>query len=65
MAEFCKQCYIALLDLDDTDFADLCDKGFTIIVLCEGCGPTEVDSEGICVATNCLEQHWRSRKDDL
>lgn len=58
-SEFCKQCAATLLNLDQSDFVGLCDKGFTILVWCEGCGPTEVDSEGVCVAADCLERHGR------
>lgn len=57
MAEFCRQCSSTLLDLDTTDFAGLCDEGFITIVLCEGCGPTQVDSRGVCVSPDCLEHH--------
>lgn len=57
MADFCKQCSAEFLDLDNSDFVDLCNPGFTIVVLCEGCGPTEVDSNGVCVSEDCLERH--------
>lgn len=63
MAEFCKQCYATFLDLDQTDFEGLCDEGFTTIVLCEGCGPAQVDSKGVCVSPDCLEQHGKYRED--
>ena len=28
-------------------------------VICEGCGPTQVDHTGWCLATDCLEQHGK------
>ena len=66
MAEFCKQCSLDNFGEDFGDFADMRDvkltqeekdEGMGWSVLCEGCGPTIVDDEGVCIATNCLKKH--------
>jgi hypothetical protein len=49
MAEFCKQCTKALFFEDTNDFEGLCGEDEMIQVLCEGCGPTYVDSKGKCI----------------
>lgn len=59
MAEFCKQCSIALFGDDTKDLADLiseddCEGGHGIAVICEGCGPTIVNWLGECISTDCL-----------
>lgn len=51
MAEFCSQCSIFLFGIDNKDFADLSDPedteaGKYPVVLCEGCGPIQVDHLG-------------------
>lgn len=53
MAEFCKQCSKALLFENTNDFAGLCGPDEMLPVLCEGCGPTYVDSKGRCIG-KCL-----------
>lgn len=57
MADFCKQCSIDTFGEDSKDLAGLCKEGETIIVLCEGCGCTEVDWKGKCINPDCLEKH--------
>ena len=62
MAEFCKQCSLELFGEDYGDFAGLTSKkqykkGFAAIVLCEGCGPIQVDPEGKCISPDCLKNH--------
>jgi hypothetical protein len=54
MAEFCEQC--AREHGGCTDFA-----GFPrlAVVLCEGCGPTQVDEYGYCVSEDCDRHHGR------
>lgn len=64
MADYCKQCSINLFDLDYRELAKLSkpedtEKGIYAEVICEGCGFTYVDHEGICVNPNCMEQHGK------
>lgn len=56
MAEFCKQCaeelgfepdFVGLSTAEDTA------KGLYAIVLCETCGPIQVDHEGKCISPDC------------
>ncbi len=61
MADFCKACSYELFDKDYFDLADLTDEddwhdGLAVCVICEGCGPIQVDPEGGCVSTDCLKQ---------
>ena len=69
MAEFCKQCSEALFNKDFGDLKGLIpqedlDKGLIYsTVLCEGCGPIQVDNEGTCVSPDCLSFHGE-KKDD-
>jgi hypothetical protein len=49
MAEFCWTCLQDELYPEDpsrNDFHGLCNEGETTAVLCEGCGPIEVDHQG-------------------
>jgi hypothetical protein len=48
VADFCKQCSIDMFGEDLGDMAGLCKEDEVVSVLCEGCGPTCVDSEGSC-----------------
>lgn len=63
MASFCKQCAIREFGSGFTsDFAGLSNYMHTknklyVIVLCEGCGPCQVDHEGKCVSPDCDEKH--------
>jgi len=57
MADFCKQCSEALLGEDFGELRGLCGEGQTVEVLCEGCGPTIVNEDGVCVNTTCLRKH--------
>lgn len=62
MADFCKQCSITNFGADYEDLAGLSKPedtaaGLYPIVLCEGCGPIQVDHEGRCVSNDCLEDH--------
>lgn len=59
MADFCKQCSIDLFGSDYEDLAGItipeeAAKGFYCCVLCEGCGPIQVDPAGKCVSKDCL-----------
>lgn len=57
MADFCKQCSLEMFNKDFGDLAHLgktpppADMGFS--ALCEGCGPTIVDWDGVCIAKWC------------
>lgn len=62
MSSCCKQCSIVMFGKDSKDFANLSDEqdtaaGFYPIVLCEGCGPTEVNHLGECIVDDCLVDH--------
>lgn len=64
MAEFCKQCAAIMFppDVGQEDFKGLSTEedtknGLFAVVLCEGCGPTQVDHTGKCIAPDCLEKH--------
>ena len=62
MADFCQQCSIDTFGEDSRDLAGLIAeaevrRGFCALVLCEGCGPTQVDHEGRCVSDDCLCGH--------
>lgn len=51
MADFCKQCSIAIFDRDYGDMANLLkpseyDEDYGALVLCECCGPIVVDIDG-------------------
>jgi hypothetical protein len=48
MADFCWDCCHEKLDVGGqlNDLKGLCEKGETIIVLCEGCGEIMVDDQG-------------------
>ncbi|NOR27652.1 MAG: hypothetical protein GQ540_03875 [Lutibacter sp.] len=61
MAEFCKQCSIDMFGKDFGDFkymgnGEKLKEGCGWQVLCEGCGPTFVDDEGVCIYPYC-EKH--------
>lgn len=62
MADFCKQCSITGFGEDYGDLAGLSTEEDTrnnlyVMVLCEGCGPCQVDHTGKCVTSDCLENH--------
>lgn len=57
MADFCKQCSIVHFGKDFRELAKISDPGELADVICEGCGFTTVDSEGVCVKADCLEKH--------
>lgn len=61
MSDFCKQCSETLFNADSKDLAGLSTpeetaKGLYPFVLCEGCGPIQVDHTGQCVS-DCLVHH--------
>lgn len=65
MAAFCRQCSIEVWGDDLGDFALAADapqrgmlkEGEGWLVLCEGCGTTCVDDDGVCIDANCLRKH--------
>jgi len=67
MADFCKQCSMELFEEDCGDLKGLGNgkmlmPDFGWSVLCEGCGPTLVDVEGICIAAWCPKHGGRSAR---
>ena len=64
MADFCKQCSLEIFGEDLRDLADITSKsdwqmGYSRLVLCEGCGPIQVDPDGNCINDDCLGNHNR------
>lgn len=62
MADFCLQCNVDLFFGPHSDFDGLSTpedtaNGLYCVVLCEGCGPCQVDHTGYCVSRDCLERH--------
>lgn len=57
MAGFCKQCSLRELEHDSKSLADLCPKYHTAQAVCELCGPTFVDHNGVCVYHDCFDRH--------
>jgi len=58
MADFCKECSEEMFDKDFKELAGLQgeDKEKFPVVICEGCGPIQVDNEGKCISRDC-EKH--------
>lgn len=75
MADFCKQCSLRIFGEDYRELADLITaedtaKGFvSSVVICEGCGPIQVDHNGVCVSSDCMEnghvKHVDPKQKDL
>lgn len=70
MADFCRQCTIKLFGADMADKNDMAGliteedtkNGLvSSVVLCEGCGPIQVDHTGKCVSVGCYEGHNKER----
>jgi len=62
MADFCSQCALELFPSKGDDFEGLStakhtESGMYAVVLCEGCGPCQVDHTGSCVSSDCLKEH--------
>lgn len=58
MADFCKQCSEEYFGRNFRELAGLTtwkdqQNGLYAVVLCEGCGPIQVDVEGACVSEDC------------
>lgn len=67
MADFCKQCCEELFgqDVKYNDMKGLSTPEDTVkelypIVLCEGCGPIQVDHTGRCMSNDCFQKHNKS-----
>ena len=61
MADFCRSCSIQIFQVGSRDMAGLTDpeswsRGLAAEVLCEGCGPIQVDPEGNCVSSGCIRK---------
>ena len=52
MAEFCKQCAGELGEPGDFEGSDPFE-----LVLCEGCGPIQVNEWGECISPDCWKRH--------
>lgn len=58
MAEFCNQCSMRLFGMIG-DFVGATtqedeDHGVAALVMCEGCGPIQVNHKGFCISKDCL-----------
>lgn len=61
MADYCYQCSLAVWGEDYGDFAGATPVvsfmiGEAALVLCEGCGPIQVDPAGRCISNDCSER---------
>lgn len=68
MADFCFQCWGTEEYTDDfvgLSTAEDSMNGLFSVVLCEGCGPTQVNHDGVCIAFDCLEHHGLNIPDYL
>lgn len=59
MADYCQQCSEAIFGKDFRELAGITSpegwaEGKSCVVICEGCGPVQVDPEGRCISTDCL-----------
>lgn len=61
MADFCKQCTRDIMgvenhsDMTGLSTAEDTARGLYASGICEGCGCIQVDHEGNCVSSDCLE----------
>ena len=46
MADFCQTCSVDMFGTDTGDFAGIVEPGVVMPVICEGCGPVYVESDG-------------------
>lgn len=54
MSDHCKSCIPEFNDLVGITTLDAWKEGKAAVVLCEGCGPIQVDPEGFCLG-DCVE----------
>lgn len=62
MADFCKQCSEEIFGKDFRELAGLRTQadyaeGLGACVICEGCGPVVVDTDGRCCSPDCIKKH--------
>lgn len=62
MADFCKQCSEELFGKDFRELADITtitdeQESRAALVICEGCGPIQVNNKGECISEDCLKEH--------
>jgi len=67
MADFCNQCSEEIWGVIHGDLSGLSSEEETRkrifpIVLCEGCGPIQVDHHGNCLSDDCFEQHGKTKR---
>jgi len=61
MADFCKKCSIKTFGADYGDLANIITEEdakagyFSNVVICESCGPIQVNHLGECVSPDCKE----------
>lgn len=60
MASFCKACSEEYFGKDYEDFANIVTEKqwkeeYAALVICEGCGPIQVNHIGECVSPDCLK----------
>ncbi len=71
MADLCYQCTETMIgicgqknDLKGLSTKEDSKKQLYPVVICEGCGAIQVDYEGKCISTDCLEKHNKKEKHD-
>lgn len=62
MADFCKQCSVEIFGKDFKELAGITTPahwadGKAVVVICEGCGPIQVDPDGNCISQDCIGDH--------
>lgn len=62
MSDFCKQCSEEIFGKDFKEMAGITTsenqaEGKYAVVLCEDCGPVQVDVDGRCVSKDCRKKH--------
>ena len=62
MADFCQQCSEDKFGKDFKELAGITSiaawaESSACVVICEGCGPIQVDPNGRCVSTDCIVNH--------
>ena len=69
MSDYCYQCTEKFIGVagDKNDLRGISSKKDTDndrypLVICEGCGPCQVDHEGKCISKDCEEKHGDSNK---
>lgn len=64
MADFCRQCSIELFGEDFRELANITEvdkwkRGWAALVVCEECGPIQVDPDGNCISRDCAKYHGK------